>query len=135
VATIRKEILVDARPEDVWAAVSDVGAVHVRLAPGFIANTRMEADARIVTFANGLVLRELIVVIDDAQRRFVWAAVAERIKHHNGSMQVFDAGDGRSRLVWIADILPHELAEQADAMMAQSITVAKQTLERSSKGG
>jgi len=35
-ASIRKEILIDAPPEDVWAAVRDVGAVHRRLAPGFV---------------------------------------------------------------------------------------------------
>jgi carbon monoxide dehydrogenase subunit G len=129
-ASIRKEILIKARPEDVWDAVRDVGAVHTRLAPGFITDTKMDGDARIVTFANGLVLRELIVDIDDAARRFVWAAVGGPIKHHNGSMQVLADEEGRSRLVWIADILPHDMAEQAGALMEQSIGVAKRTLER-----
>jgi hypothetical protein len=67
--------VIDVRPEDVRGAVRDVGAVHKRLAPGFVADTRLEDDTRIVTFANGLVLRELIVDIDDEARRFVWAAV------------------------------------------------------------
>jgi hypothetical protein len=132
-ASIRKEILIEARPEDVWDAVRDVGAVHTRLAPGFIAHTKMDGDARIVTFANGLVLRELIVDIDDGARRFVWAAVGDPIKHHNGAMQVLDEGGGRSRLVWLADILPHEMAERAGALMAESIQVAKRTLEGKSK--
>jgi hypothetical protein len=86
-----------------------------------------------VTFANGLVLRELIVDIDDAARRFVWAAVGGQVKHHNGSMQVLAEAGGRSRLVWIADILPHGLAERAGAIMEQSISVAKETLERAAK--
>jgi carbon monoxide dehydrogenase subunit G len=134
-ASIRKEIVIEADPQDVWDAVRDVGAVHRRMAPGFITDTKMDGDARIVTFASGLVLRELIVDIDEKARRFVWAAVGGQVNHHNGSMQVFAQGEGRSRLVWIADILPNEIAGPAGAMMEQSIALTKQTLERAAKNG
>jgi hypothetical protein len=30
--------------------------------------------------------------------------------HHHASFQVFAQGESRSRLVWITDVLPHELA-------------------------
>jgi hypothetical protein len=59
-ASIRKEILINARPEEVWAAVRDVGAVHHRLVPGVVVDAHLEAGARVVTFANGVVARELI---------------------------------------------------------------------------
>ena len=68
-ASIREEILLDARAEDVWDAVRDVGALHTRLVPGFVTDTRLEKGARIVTFANGMVVRELIVDLDDTARR------------------------------------------------------------------
>jgi hypothetical protein len=58
-ATIRKEISIAARAEEVWDAVRDVGALHTRLVPGFVIDTRLEPGARIVTFANGMVAREL----------------------------------------------------------------------------
>jgi hypothetical protein len=64
-ASIRKEILLDARPEEVWDAVRDIGALHTRLVPGFVTDTRLEEGARIVTFGNGMVVRELIVDLDD----------------------------------------------------------------------
>ena len=73
-ASIHKEIRIHARPEKVWDAVRDVGAIHTRLAPGFVVDTRLEADARVVTFANGMVVRELIVDVDDESRREVRAA-------------------------------------------------------------
>ena len=129
-ASIRKETLIDARPETVWAAVRDVGAVHERLAPGFVVDTRIDGDARIVTFGNGLVARELIVDIDDAARRLVWSVVGGRFKHHNGTLQVFADGEGRSRLVCIADLLPNELAGFLATLMEQGSGVMKQTLER-----
>ena len=129
-ASIRKEILVDARPEDVWDVLRDVGALHTRLVPGFVVDTRLEEGARIVTFGNGMVARELIVDIDDGARRLVWAVVGGRFTHHNASVQVFADGKGGSRLVWIADLLPDEIAGDIRAMMEHAARVMKPTLER-----
>jgi len=87
-ASIRKEILLQSSPEKVWAAVRDVGALHTRLVPGFVVDTRLEEGARVVTFGNGVVARELIVDLDDEARRLVWAVVGGRLTHHNASVQV-----------------------------------------------
>ncbi len=133
-ASIRKDIPIKARPEGVWEALRDVGAVHQRLAPGFVVDTRLEGDARIVTFANGIVARELLVDIDDTAPRVAYAVVGGRMTHHNASFQVFAEGDGRSRLVWIADLLPNDMAGPIGAMMEQGARVMKQTLERRGTG-
>src|SRR5690242_20182996 len=108
-ASIRKEIVTSAQPEAVWAAVRDVGALHTRLVPGFVVDTRLEPGARLVTFANGKVTREPIVTVDDEGRRLVWGAESPTLKHYNASVQVFGEGTG-ARVVWIADFLPHEAA-------------------------
>ena len=133
-ASIRKEMLVEASPEIVWAAIRDVGAVHTRLAPGFVVDCRLDGDARIVTFANGLVARELIVDIDDATRRLVWSVVQGRPMHHNGSLQVFAEDSGRSRVVWIADVLPSDLAGAIGGMMEHGMRAMKQALEANRAG-
>ena len=132
--SIRQEILVDVSPEHVWAAVRDVGEIHVRLVPGFVTACRLDGDARIVTFANGLVLRELIVDIDDDHRRLVWAAVGGQFTHHNASVQVFAEGADRSRLVWIADLLPNDIKATVSGLIEQALAVMKQALERSTAG-
>jgi hypothetical protein len=128
-ASIRKEILIDARPADAWAAVRDVGAVHERLACGFVVDCRLDGDARVVTFANGMVLRELIVDIDDQARRFSYAAVGGRLSHHNASMQVFAEGEAGSRLVWMTDLLPSEFAGLISELQDQGVSAMKRTLE------
>jgi hypothetical protein len=46
-ATIRKEILVEVLPEQVWSAIRDVGALHTRLVPGFVTDTQLEEDIRV----------------------------------------------------------------------------------------
>jgi carbon monoxide dehydrogenase subunit G len=90
----------------------------------------LEEGARVVTFGNGLVARELIVDVDDRNRRLVWSVVGGRMTHHNASAQVFPDGDGRSRFVWIADLLPHEVAPAIAAMMDQGLAVIKRTLKK-----
>ena len=128
-ASIRREILIDASPGDVWAAVRDIGAIHKRLVPGFVVDTVLEEGARLVTFGNGMVVREVIVDLDDAARRLVWSARSERLAHHNASMQVFAEGENRCRAVWIADILPHAAAGPVGAMIDQGMATMKKTLE------
>ena len=131
VASIHREVLINARPEVVWDALRDIGAIHQRLAPGFVTDVRLEEGARVVTFGNGVVARELIVDVDDRARRLAWSVVGGQMTHHNASAQVFADGDGRSRFVWIADLLPHELAPAIAGMIDQGLAVIKQTLERS----
>ena len=134
-ASIRREVLIDVPAEDLWAAVRDVGALHTRLVTGFVIDCRLEGNARIVTFANGIVAKELIVDVDDKDRRLVWSASGGRLSHHNASSQVFAEGAGRCRLVWIADLLPDEMAPAITGMIEQGIAAMKQTLERTAKTG
>jgi carbon monoxide dehydrogenase subunit G len=133
-ASIRREVTIGARPEQVWDAIRDVGAIHRRLAPGFVVDTKLEGDARIVTFGNGLVARELIVDLDEGSRRLVWAVVGGRLTHHNASLQVFADTERRSRVVWIADLLPDALGPTIAGMIEQGMGVMKQTLECAAKG-
>jgi hypothetical protein len=132
-ASIHKDIPIDAHPNDVWSAVRDFGAVHKRLVPGFVLGAQLDGEARIVSFSNGTVARELLVDCDDARRRLVYAVVSERVKQHSASVQVFADGDARTRLVWIVDVLPNEIAPYIDAQMDQAALAMQETLARSAK--
>jgi Polyketide cyclase / dehydrase and lipid transport len=106
-----------------------IGALHTRLVPGFVITTRLEPGARVVTFANGMEVREPIVDLDDATRRLVWSAEGAGLSHYNASVQVF-AGDGNgSRVVWIADLLPDDMKGPIEAMIEEVMGVMKRTLD------
>jgi len=128
-ACIRKEVVVDAPADVVWDAVRDVGQVHRRLVPGVLTDARLEEGARVVTFANGWVVRERIVDVDDTERRLAYAAVDARIGHHNASIQVLAEGATKCRLVWITDLLPQDMVEPVADLVERGATVMKQTLE------
>lgn len=127
-ASINKQFRVDLRADKVWDVFRDVWAVHTRLAPGFVTDCRRDGEDRIVTFANGLVAREVIVDLDDAARRLVYSARSERLEHHNASFQVFEDGPGHCRVVWIADVLPHAAAGAIGGMMEQGVAAMRKAL-------
>jgi len=128
-ATIRKEVSIASPAPAVWAAFRDIGAVHTRLAPGFVTDCRMDGKDRIVTFVNGLVVREVIVHIDDEARRLVYSARTEKLAHHNASFQVIPNGEDRCRVVWVADLLPDDVAGTIDGMMDQGAAAMKRALQ------
>jgi hypothetical protein len=129
-ASIHKDIPLDARPEDVWAAVRDYGAVHQRVAPGFVTDCKLDGDSRIVTFANGNVAQELLVTMDDARMRLVYAVVSERVKQHSASIQIFADSEGGSRMVWIADVLPNEIGPYIDGQMELGAAAMQKNFRR-----
>jgi hypothetical protein len=130
-ASIHKNIIIDANPADVWDALRDFGALHTRLVPGFVLDTKLDGDARIVTFSNGTVAREVLVDCDDKRQRLVYAIKSERLTQHSASAQVFAESNGRSRLVWIVDVLPNEVAPYMDAQMDLGAAAMQKALGRS----
>ena len=132
-ASVSREIVIESRPEEVWDVIRDFGSGPSRMAPGLVIDTRVEEDCRIVTFATGVVVRERFVSVDETARRIVYSIIGESLQptHDNASMQVFADGEGRSRFVWIHDVLPDDLAAPLDSAMAQGLAVIKQTFESS----
>lgn len=128
-ATLHKDIFIAAPRDAVWDAVRDIGALHTRLVPGFVVDTRVEGDARIVTFGNGMVVREPILSLDDERRRLAWSAEGANTTHYNAVLEV-SAAAGGTRVSWTTDLLPHAMAEQVAAMQDQALSVMKKTLER-----
>lgn len=128
-ASITQTIITSARAEHVWDAIRDVGALHTRLVVGFVVDTRLEPGARIVTFKNGMVVKEPIVTVDEQARRLVWSAVAPSLQHYNASVQVFAIDGQRSRVVWIADFLPDDAQTWVGGMIAEGMAAMKATLD------
>ena len=126
-ATLRKEIPVANAATPVWHAIRDFGQVHTKVAPGFLTGLKMDNGDRIVTFFNGVVARERLVTADDEARRLVYAVVEGRPSHYNASVEVLPEGDG-SRIVWMIDLLPNELAPAIEGMMDQALGTMKKTL-------
>lgn len=130
-ASIRREFVVPAGPNAVWQALRDFGAVHTKLAPGFVTGCSLEEDGavRVVTFANGISVRERLVACDDEHRRLAYTVEGGRAKHHHATAEVLPEGDG-SRFVWITDLLPDSMAPAIAQMMDAGAAVMQRHLAR-----
>ena len=131
--TVRTSLDTAASAEDVWAVIRDIGAVHTRLAPGFVTDTRLEPGARVVTFVNGMVIREPIITIDDEARRLVWSAEGGWTTHYNASLQVSALADGGATVVWVADFLPDDVKPQLSKALEAGTRAMKRSLDALAK--
>ena len=128
-ASIYKEFIVNASPQFVWEAIKDVGAVHTRLAQGFVTDTKLEGDTRTVTFANGFVVKEQVVSTSDELRRLVYHSIGGKASHHNAFLQVFPTPDGKSKILWVTDFLPDEMRAPIEQMVELGSGAIQRTLE------
>src|SRR5262245_15959833 len=127
-ATLHKEIHIEARPEAIWDAARDVGALHTRLVPGFVVDTKLEGNIRTVTFGNGMVVREPIISVDDERRRLAWTAIGGGTTHYNAVLELFSDGTG-TRVVWTTDLLPDEMADAIATMQESGLAAMKKAFE------
>ena len=105
-ASIRRETDVDVGAEQAWSALRTVGAAHELFAP-VLTDGELNGETRRVRFANGMVVNERIVDVDDSMRRVAYSVLdAPGLRYHHASMQVLDEGPDRCRFVWITDFLP-----------------------------
>ena len=132
-ATIIREVTIEADPTSCWDALRDFADVDQRLAPGFVTDSQLESpDIRVVTFFNGAVARERLVGVDDGARRLAYSVIDSRFNfaHHNAAAQIIDNGDGRSRFIWTTDVLPDELAAPIADLMEAGLEAIKTNLDR-----
>lgn len=130
-ASVHKDFTIDAQPDVVWDAVRDFGAVHQRLNPGFVVDSRLEGTVRILTFHNGVVAREELVDCDDTRKRLVYAIIGgERVRHYNGCVQVFADGESHTRMSWVVDVLPNDIAPYIASQMDIAIEAMRKHLGR-----
>lgn len=132
-ATVRKTVMIAKPANHVWDAVSDAGQLHTRVVPGMVTNTTLEegGEVRIVTFGNGMILKEYMISNDTDMMRLAWSAESEQWTHHNASLQIFASEDSACEVVWTADVLPHA----AGALMEQFLTAGLAAMKAHMENG
>lgn len=123
-ARIEKTVEIDRSPEEVWAVVGDVGAISAWLPA--IAQSSFDDGVRECTMDGGGLLREQIVTRDDANRRYEYQITESPmpIEHHHASMSV-DETEGGSRVTWITDIAPDDVATAMEPVFEDGVRSLK----------
>lgn len=127
-ATVQKVIDVDASVEDIWDKIANVGSIANFV--GFIAESQYDGDTRVCKMADGGVLKERIISVDNTLRRVSYCITSSPLdlEFHSASMQVIPRDEGIS-LIWTTDLKPDSLAEQIDAIFEEAVPGIKSALE------
>lgn len=131
-ASIVREVVIDAPPPQCWDAVRAFSALHERLARGFVTGVTMVGEReRQVTFFTGAVATEMLIGIDEQSMRLAYTVVGGPLhaSHYNASAQVIPHGAQQCRFVWAIDILPDELASRTAELMEAGLRAIRTTLE------
>ncbi|WP_040825011.1 SRPBCC family protein [Nocardia jiangxiensis] len=129
-ATVRTEFEIAADAADIWAVIRRFDTGPLRMAPGFVTDCTADGDHRRVTFADGTVVHERLVSVDEDRMRVAYSVVGSDVtpEHDNAVMQVVPLGPGRSRFVWLRDLLPAEMGEGFLAAMRAGSEYIERTL-------
>jgi hypothetical protein len=130
-ASIRTELVIEADAARVWKTIGDWTNGPADMAPGLVTSSCAEGPVRVVTFADGRVVRERLVTRDDDAQRIVYSVIGDTVRpdHDNAVMHVISEGERRCRFVWSRDVLPDELAEPLLSAMRGAGAVIKRTFE------
>lgn len=128
-ASLHKNIRIHAPVNEIWDAVRDIGSLHTRLVPGFVVDTQLEPGARMVTFANGMRIREPIITLDETRLRLVWGAQGGATTHYNAVLHL--VADGEYTIVhWTSDFLPDAVEPAISGMQDLGLSAMKRAFER-----
>jgi len=127
-ATVQKVIDVKASVEDVWDKIANVGSISDLV--GFITESQLDGDVRVCKMADGGVLEEKIISIDNTLRRVSYCITKSPLDldFHSASMQVVPNGEGAS-MIWITDLKPDSMAEQFDPIFEEAVPGIRAALE------
>jgi hypothetical protein len=104
VATIKREVELGVDAQRAWNEVGDFGNAANVFAP-VLTDCQRSGDERSVTFANGRIIRERLVTLDEAERRLVYTVLNGGFTQHSAAFQIVPTLRG-CRFIWISDFLP-----------------------------
>lgn len=124
-ASLYREIPLETDAAHAWATLRDSRNI-ARIFAGVLTDAHLEGDMRIVTFANGNVVQERIVAVDDEHMRVAYTVCGPNFDQHAASMQIVADSGGRCRMVWISDFLPDERRAMVEPLMDAGCVAAGQ---------
>ena len=87
-------LVVEAGSDEAWEALRRVGDAHKLFAPVLV-DGQLDGDTRTVRFANGMVVHERMLDVNDERRRVADTALdVPGMTYHHASMQIVDDGTG-----------------------------------------
>jgi len=127
VGTIRREVIIDRPPDEVWPLIVDPEAIAGWF-PG-IESCTVDGTSRVIVTGAGLPMPEEIVTVDPLQRRFQYRITGGLVREHLSTIDVLDLEDGTSLVVYSADANPSTMALVIAGAAGNALQFLKTQLE------
>jgi hypothetical protein len=95
-----------------------------------VVDARLDGEARIVTFANGMVIVNPLSTSMTMRGGLPTPASGAGCPTTALRYRIFPMAPTAAAPVWIIDFLPHELARTIESLVDQGVVAMKRTLER-----
>ncbi len=130
--SIRHHIRIAAPVEEVWAKVSDAGALWTWF-PG-LTGCDVEGNQRTIHLGSGLSMPEQIITNDPIQRRFQYSITAPMFPNHRGTIDVLELAPGDTLVVYATDADPRTMALTIGGATRGALAELKRQLETTDEG-
>jgi hypothetical protein len=112
----------------VWALAGDPARLHEWF-PG-VTSCTVDGATRVIVLGSGMPMPEEILVRDDTLRRFQYRITAPIFRHHRGTIDVLDMGDGTCVVVYSTEADPRTMALTISGGTAGALDELKRQMER-----
>ncbi len=124
-ASVNVKEEVAASADQVWQIMADFGGVDKWADPNLIKSCECDGNTagaiRVLTLADGSVIRERLEAIDGDARRFTYSILGEcplPVADYVATAKVTELGDGKCQVDWQSTFAPVGDAGEAEKMIA-----------------
>jgi len=126
--SMRYHVRINRSADDVWALAGDPARLHEWF-PG-ITSCTVDGATRVIVLGSGMPMPEEILVRDETLRRFQYRITAPIFRHHRGTIDVLDMGDGTCVVVYSTEADPRTMALTISGGTAGALDELKRQMER-----
>jgi hypothetical protein len=124
---VRYHVHIKRPAGDVWKLAGDPTRLHEWF-PG-ITDCRVDGSTRVIVTGSGMPMPEEILVNDPILRHFQYRVVAPIFRHHRGTIDVLDMGDGSCVAVYSTEADPRAMALTIGGATAGALDELKRQME------
>jgi uncharacterized protein YndB with AHSA1/START domain len=125
--SMRYHVQINRSADDVWALAGDPARLHEWFP--VVTSCTVDGATRVIVLGSGMPMPEEILVRDDTLRRFQYRITAPIFRHHRGTIDVLDMGDGTCVVVYSTEADPRTMALTISGGTAGALDELKRQME------
>ena len=124
-ASILRKIKLAVPAHIAWKTLRDVGKAETLFSPVLI-DSSLDGDVRTVQFADGMTVKERIIVIDEENYRVAYTVLGDMFDYHAAAMQIVSVDETSSYFIWVSDFLPEAAQSVVEPLVEKGMLAVEE---------